>query len=138
MKLKKYKTIEIKRQAEVCNNAYFFLPFFIVQKGKGEEKMEKNREEIRKRLEEMLKGNEEIRWADNPQSEDDYKVIDESWILDEVALDEFAVKTGTADKENKQYTERTINLIESFGYNIEVKLTNATNGVYEVFVERRY
>ena len=100
-------------------------------------KMERNREEIRKRLEEMLKGNEEIvvdDWAKDP---DDYKVLEGKWVINEVELDEFAKKTRSANKQG-EYTEKTIYLIESFGYKVEAKLTNEVNSTYEVFITRRY
>jgi len=99
--------------------------------------MERNREEIRKRLEEMLKGNEEIvvdDWAKDP---DDYKVLEGKWVINEEELDEFAKKTRSANKQ-EEYTEKTIYLIESFGYKVEAKLTNEVNSTYEVFITRRY
>jgi len=66
--------------------------------------MERNREEIRKRLEEMLKGNEEIVWAKDPVDDDDYKVLEGKWVINEVELDEFAKKTRSANKQG-EYTD---------------------------------
>jgi len=97
------------------------------------EKVKKEKEA----LEEMLKGNEEIVWAKDPVDDDDYKVLEGKWVINEVELDEFAKKTRSANKQG-EYTEKTIYLIESFGYKVEAKLTNEVNSTYEVFITRRY